>query len=306
MSLDFVAGCVGGIAGVIVGHPLDTVKVHLQTQDHNAPKYRGTIHCFRSLMAKDCLKGLYRGVSSPIVGVAGINAVVFGVYGNTQRRLSDPESLRSHALAGAAAGLFQSFICSPMELAKSRLQVSDKVGNNPLECLKKIYGSEGIKGLSRGLGLTIAREIPGYSAYFFTYELLTRTEDEGPISTGRMLFAGGFAGVVSWTVTYPVDAIKSRIQVDGITSTKYAGAYDCLKKTVKSSGLTSLFRGLTPTLVRAFPVNAVTFAVVTWTVRILQGDALGKFGGNEFGWSEFLGRLSVSEKSLVCGREEFI
>lgn len=78
-------------------------------------------------------------------------------------------------------------------------------------------------------------------------------------------------GVVSWTIIYPVDMLKSRIQVDGITSTKYTNAYDCLQKTINSGGVSSLFRGLTPTVIRAFPVNAVTFAVVTWTMRLCDG-----------------------------------
>lgn len=29
MALDFLAGCAGGVAGVLVGHPFDTVKVSL-------------------------------------------------------------------------------------------------------------------------------------------------------------------------------------------------------------------------------------------------------------------------------------
>lgn len=111
------------MAGVAVGHPLDTVKVHLQTQDLNNPKYKGTTDCLRSIFMKEGIRGLYKGVTSPLLGVAGINAIVFGVYGNTQRHMSDAESLRSHAIAGGLAGLFQSFICSPIELAKSRLQV---------------------------------------------------------------------------------------------------------------------------------------------------------------------------------------
>lgn len=112
-----------GMAGVAVGHPLDTVKVHLQTQDAVHVKYRGTVDCLRSLLAKEGIRGIYKGVSSPLLGVAGINAIVFGIYGNVQKRMTDPNSLQSHAIAGAVAGLFQSFICSPMELAKSRLQV---------------------------------------------------------------------------------------------------------------------------------------------------------------------------------------
>ncbi|KAJ8918543.1 hypothetical protein NQ315_013048 [Exocentrus adspersus] len=278
MALDFFAGCVGGMAGVIVGHPLDTIKVLLQTQDANNPRYRGTMHCLQSVISKQGFRGIYRGVTSPLFGVAGINAIVFGVHGNVQRRASNPESLATHAFAGAAAGLAQSFICSPVELAKSRLQISDSSGKGPVDCLRKIYALEGIKGVFRGLGITAGREIPAFATYFFTYELLTRSENNLPISTWSMLLAGGFAGVASWTVTYPIDTIKSKMQVDGALSstTQYKNSYDCLKQTLKSGGVPSLFRGLTPTILRAFPVNAVTFTVVTWTMRILNGEGLSE------------------------------
>lgn len=66
------------------------------------------------------LTGFYRGVWSPMGGVALVNAIVFGVYGNLQRGLSDPESLRSQFLAGGIAGLAQSVVSSPVELVKTR------------------------------------------------------------------------------------------------------------------------------------------------------------------------------------------
>lgn len=62
---------------------------------------------------------MYRGVTPPMAGVALVNAIVFGVYGNVQRSMSEPNSLRSHFLAGAAAGLAQSVVVSPVELVKS-------------------------------------------------------------------------------------------------------------------------------------------------------------------------------------------
>lgn len=182
------------MAGVVVGHPLDTVKVLLQTQDMKNPKFKGTIHCLQSVVAKEGLRGVYKGVTSPLLGVAGINAVVFGVYGNAQRHASNPESLGTHAVAGAAAGLVQSFICSPMELAKSRLQVADSVSRGPIECLTRIYNNKGVAGVFRGLGLTAGRDVPSFTIYFFTYELLTRSDSNMPASTWSMLFAGGLAG----------------------------------------------------------------------------------------------------------------
>ena len=59
-------------------------------------------------------------MSSPMSGVAFVNAIVFGVYGNVQRNTNDPDSLYSHFMAGAAAGLIQSVICSPLELTETR------------------------------------------------------------------------------------------------------------------------------------------------------------------------------------------
>ena len=66
-------------------------------------------------------------MSSPMAGVAVINALIFGVYGNVQRRLADPDSLQSHAFAGAVAGFSQSVISSPMELVKTRIQIQGQV-----------------------------------------------------------------------------------------------------------------------------------------------------------------------------------
>ena len=53
---------------------------------------------------------MYRGVNSPLAGVAAINAICFGVYGNVNRRLTNPESLRSVTIAGMASGAVQVII----------------------------------------------------------------------------------------------------------------------------------------------------------------------------------------------------
>lgn len=88
--------------------------------------------------------GLYKGMSSPMAAVAMVNAVVFGVYGNFQRHSPQPDALSSHFLAGAAAGFVQSFMCSPMELVKTRLQVQQHSAapgggyGGPMNCLSQV------------------------------------------------------------------------------------------------------------------------------------------------------------------------
>jgi solute carrier family 25 carnitine/acylcarnitine transporter 20/29 len=62
------AGGFGGVCAVIVGHPFDLVKVRLQTAERGV--YKGAIDVVRKSIAKDGLgKGLYAGVSAPLVGV---------------------------------------------------------------------------------------------------------------------------------------------------------------------------------------------------------------------------------------------
>ena len=77
------------------------------------------------------------------------------------------------------------------------------------------------------------------------------------------LFAGGVSGILTWLVNYPIDVIKSRIQADGTQGRHaYSGFLDCGRQIYRSEGVRGFKRGLGVTLVRAFPVNAVTFATV--------------------------------------------
>lgn len=62
------AGGFGGICAVVVGHPFDLVKVRLQTAEKGA--YSSAVDVVRKSVARDGLRrGLYAGVSAPLVGV---------------------------------------------------------------------------------------------------------------------------------------------------------------------------------------------------------------------------------------------
>jgi len=292
MALDFFAGCVGGCAGVLVGHPLDTVKVRIQTQDTRNPQYRGTFHCLSTIVRKESVKGLYKGISSPMAGVTAVNAILFGVYGNVQRNMPNPDSLVSVFLAGSTAGILQAVVCSPMELAKTRLQLqadlqmTGTVGTNtksfkdkvrtrysgPIDCLKKIKAADGWRrGVFRGYSVTVLREAPSFGIYFLSYELLSRLFSQGSeVGTLSILMAGGLSGIASWAFTYPIDVVKSRVQADGARI--YRGAYHCAVVSYKNEGWRVFTRGVNSTIIRAFPTNAATFVAVSWTLRMFNGS----------------------------------
>lgn len=284
--MDFVAGCIGGAAGVLVGHPFDTVKVRLQVQSVDRPLYRGTFHCFQSIIRQESVLGLYKGIGSPMMGLTFINAIVFGVQGNTMRYLGH-DTPTNQFLAGAAAGAIQCVICCPIELAKTRMQMqgtgekksSRKLYKNSLDCLARIYKREGLWGVNRGMVTTLIRETPGFGFYFLSYDVLTRSlgcEPNDRYMIPKLLFAGGMAGIVSWISTYPVDVIKSRLQADGVGGVnQYSSIADCVRQSIRKEGYMVFTRGLTSTLLRAFPVNAATFATVTLILMYTRGTEEG-------------------------------
>lgn len=275
MALDFVAGCLGGLSGIVVGHPFDTVKVRLQTQV--TKRYSGTVNCFAQIVKQETVFGLYKGMLSPMAGIGFINAIIFGVQANVFRVLEP--GLSGQCISGAVAGAVQSIVCCPMELAKTRVQIQSKKVNTheryhgSFDCLQKIFKKNGIKGCYRGMTITLIREIPSFAIYFGTFELycvaLTRKGSSTDcIGLLGLLLAGGMSGISSWVFTYPIDVVKSRIQADGDgQDRKYRSIVDCVRKTYRSGGLNAFLQGLTATVVRAFPTNAATFATVTITLR---------------------------------------
>jgi len=258
MALDFGAGCAGGMAGILVGYPLDTVKVRIQTQDPTNLKYRGTFQCLSSIIKDEGGRALYRGMSGPLASVAAINAIGFGVYGNVSRRLQNPDVVQSAAIAGCASGFVQAFVASPMELVKTQMQVRPEC-NKVSDTVKSIVERAGYKGLLRGLGTTIVREVPAVGIYFSSFEVFSKLRQD---SEAWIFVSGGLAGIASWVFTYPQDVVKSRLQADAFgKDASYRGPWHCFKASLAAEGPKMLFRGMGSTVIRAFPVNGATMAV---------------------------------------------
>jgi hypothetical protein len=82
--------------------------------------------------------------------------------------------------------------------------------------------------------------------------------------------AGGLAGVLSWMVVYPVDIVKSILQTQDLRNPQYTTMMECGRHVLRTQGLVGLTRGLDATLLRAFPLNAVTFLGYEWALRKLH------------------------------------
>ncbi|KAI9244346.1 mitochondrial carrier domain-containing protein [Sporodiniella umbellata] len=278
-----MAGLVGGLAGLAVGHPFDTVKVRLQSREL-ASRYKGTINCFLSTIKQEKFIGLYKGMASPAFGVGAVNAIVFGSYtfimqyqanlnGITYDESKQDAPLQHVFLAGMGSGIVSSFATCPMELAKVQLQnqtTSNVAVKGPFDCLRKMYQTGGLRYCYKGMAPTMMREL-SFGPYFVTYEIITRhlNKQSGnqELSGPSVILAGGVAGIIAWCSTYFADVVKTRIQSE---PHRYKGFMDCVKHSYYEEGWRIFFRGLTPTILRAFPSNAATFGAYTWAVSSLQ------------------------------------
>jgi solute carrier family 25 carnitine/acylcarnitine transporter 20/29 len=90
------------------------------------------------------------------------------------------------------------------------------------------------------------------------------------LSFSDMLLAGGFGGTAFWLGCYPLDVIKSKLQVDSYSNPRYSGILDCGRQVVAAEGVHGLFRGFVPALARSFPANAVCFAVYEATKSLVN------------------------------------
>lgn len=95
-----ILGGFGGICAVLVGHPFDLIKVRLQTAEKGV--YTGALDVAKKSLARDGFKGLYRGVSAPLIGVTPMFAVSFWVsavpLGIQEQRLSTRDTMSERHL----------------------------------------------------------------------------------------------------------------------------------------------------------------------------------------------------------------
>ncbi|KAE9616157.1 hypothetical protein Lal_00017097 [Lupinus albus] len=282
---EFVAGGFGGIAAVISGHPLDTIRVRQQKSTTGS-----AFNILRHMLFKEGPCSLYRGMASPLFASTLQNAMVFQSYTVLSRALDsyiaskDSSSYKGVILGGVGSGALQSFLISPVELVKIQVQLrgtcekklphSKSSNNGPIRVVKNIWKNEGIVGMYRGLCITMIRDAPSHGVYFWTYEYMKEQLHPGcrkncDESLNTMLVAGGLAGVTSWIFCYPFDVVKTRLQAQTPSSMKYEGIFDCFLKIVREEGHSALWRGVETAVARAFVVNGAIFAAYEATLRIL-------------------------------------
>lgn len=79
------------------------------------------------------------------------------------------------------------------------------------------------------------------------------------------MVAGSVGGIILWTVIFPADVVKSRIQVNNLKSKALTVTADILR----NEGFLALYNGLRPTIIRTIPATAVLFVVYEYSKKFM-------------------------------------
>ena len=236
---EFIYGCCGGIFGTIISHPVDTIRINLQSL--KKPKYD--------------IKSLYKGILSPLIGIGIEKAIVFGSYNLTmeflekQNKITPKNKLYYQLISGVSAGLTSTIVVTPVEYFKISYQ------NQSTIKLRDIT----FKNLYRGWTATLFREVPGYGIYFYTYNKITSYFGKNSLS---IFAAGGLSGLSAWICIYPADYIKTRMQY-------YQTPFSTTTKNIlKENGLLGMYKGCSLALARAFILHCGVFTAYEYVKNL--------------------------------------
>ncbi|KAI1100624.1 mitochondrial carrier [Jackrogersella minutella] len=171
---------------------------------------------------------------------------------------------------GGVSGMVATTVIQPVDMIKVRLQLAGEgvatgPKPTPLSVTRDILAQGKAVDLYTGLSAGLLRQAVYTTArlgFFDTFmkTLATRAQEKGnQISFAERASAGLAAGGIAAFIGNPADLALIRMQSDGLKPIadrkNYKSVIDALTSIVKSEGVTALWAGAAPTVVRAMSLN---------------------------------------------------
>ncbi|XP_055619203.1 solute carrier family 25 member 35-like isoform X1 [Toxorhynchites rutilus septentrionalis] len=279
---DFLLGGIASMGATVFTNPLEVVKTRMQLQGELASKgtyvrpYRSVSDAFVTIVKNDGFLALQKGLTPSLCFQFIINAVRLGVYNTAlenglTRDADGKQSIWKSAFWGGTGGFVGSALASPFFMLRTHLQskatAQIAVGfqhkhTGLLSALREIFQKYGVKGLYRGVAVTMPRAMLGsggqLAGFGYTKDMLTRN----PLYPGQSerivsVLSGIAAGTVMAVTMTPPDVVATRLYNQGIDGSGkgiyYSGVIDCFVKILRTEGVAGLYKGFWPHYVRIGP-----------------------------------------------------
>ena len=288
-------------------YPLSVIKTRQMVS--STKTQARAVDIVRDVWRERGLRGLYRGFGTIVVGAIPIRVVYLSTLEAVKTRTNDifdkwevPNVYRgaADAAGGATASLISQTLAVPVDVISTRQMVqgmrSGGVGGgaandavfvgyrNGLDAVRTIVQKEGVRGLYRGFGVSVATLVPGSALWWGFYGTYKRAlwgmtpdswRDETLTSDAQVMAlqaaSGVCAGMSSGFLTTPLDIIKTRLQV---LSGQPGGERYTLSSTVRSlyqeHGALGFFRGVRPRMVSVSIWGTTMVTVYEYTKRLAR------------------------------------
>jgi len=293
-----VLAAFSGMGAATFCHPLDVVRVQMQTEGAN---YRNTLDATKQIYLRSGFSnGLYAGISAAYLRQWLYGSCRIGIYAYllenakldnvTAGRKKEDISFASKLSMGCVSGGIGSFVGTPSELALVRMTADSKLPpseqrkyKNVVDCVRRIFREEGLRNLWRGATPTVARAtLLSACQLGVTSEVKGKLAKSGWFGPNGEMFHGlpmMFCATLCSSfcaniVANPFDVVKSRMQNMAIAAdgtAMYTSMVDCFTKSVKAEGPLVLYAGFTPAFVKLAPYTVISLTLADKLTKALTG-----------------------------------
>ncbi|VDO95635.1 unnamed protein product [Soboliphyme baturini] len=246
-------------------HPLDLLKVHLQTQQTGKI---GLIRMGIKVVKTDGILGLYNGLSASLVRQLTYSTTRFGMYETAKKQLPTDHAppFYQKALIAAISGGCGGFVGTPGDMVNVRMQNDMKIApelrrnyKHAIDGIWRVYKEEGVKSLFNGATMATLRAIfmtIGQLAFYDQFKQLLLSTPYFHDNLVTHFSASLLAAGVATTITQPLDVMKTRMM--NAKPGEFRGIFDCMIYTAKVGPL-GFFKGYVPAFIRLAPQTILTF-----------------------------------------------
>eukprot|EP00043_Microstomoeca_roanoka_P004441 m.49694 g.49694 ORF g.49694 m.49694 type:complete len:345 (+) comp12494_c1_seq1:131-1165(+) len=177
-------------------------------------------------------------------------------------------------LFGGLAGMGATLVVQPLDLLKNRMQIAGGK-TSFITVVRTLLREEGILALYNGLSAGLLRQATYTTTRLGVYNmLLDKFASDGSLSFGAKAAMGLTAGAVGAVVGTPAEVALIRMSSDGSRPAaerrNYTSVANALTRIAREEGVLSLWRGCTPTVLRAMVVNAAQLATYTQAKQFIE------------------------------------
>ncbi|XP_065066193.1 mitochondrial dicarboxylate carrier-like [Rhopilema esculentum] len=260
----------GGFAGsgaVLFTHPLDLLKVHLQTQQKAT---EGLVAMGVKVYKNEGFLGLYNGVSASILRQMTYTTVRFGFYEIASSKLlegrDDPLPFYQKFAIGCVSGFIGGIFGNPADMVNVRMQNDMKIApelrrnyKHAVDGLYRVAAEEGVSAWMAGVTMTATRGLlmtmGQVAVYDQAKQMLMSTGYFGD-TVPTHLASSVIAGTIATMVTQPFDVLKTRLM--NAAPGQYKSVLACVTETAKV-GPIGFYKGFIPAWVRLGPQTILTW-----------------------------------------------